>query len=112
MLIVNNVRLDRRLGDGVAGVGGRGGVTGVGRAGDGEQVRVLDGGQRGGGGQAADKGREFGRIKADRWDTERFELEEWRLRSGEAKAQGAECEAGLTQIVRERKLRTNRRNGG
>ena len=54
----------------MAGVRGRGGVTGVGWAGDGEQVRVLDGGQRGGGGQAADQGRELGRVEADRWDTE------------------------------------------
>ena len=97
MLIVNDLRLDRSSSDGVAGVGGRGGLTGVGRAGDGEQVRVLDGGQRGGGGQAGDQGRKLGRVEAGRGDAEGGELEEWRLRPGEAQAQAAEGETDLTQ---------------
>ena len=97
MLIVNNLRLGLSWSDGVACVGGRGGLTGVGRAGDGEQVRVLDGGQGGGGGQAGHQGRELGRVEAGRGDAEGAELEEWRLRPGEAQAQAAEGEADLTQ---------------
>ena len=58
------------MGDWVAGVGGRGGVTGVGGASDGEQVRVLDSDQGGGGGEAAHQGRELVRVEADCWDTE------------------------------------------
>ena len=52
--------------------------------------------QRGGGGQPGHQGRELVRVEAGRGDAEGAELEEWRLRPGEAQAQGAEGETDLT----------------